>query len=479
MSFLLGSIFLASVSKSQSQDSIAPLGQEWTLQQCVNYAWTHNLQVKQAALTLNIAKNNFTASKGNLLPSVNGLASHTYNFGRTIDPFTNTFATSEVLSEDFYLQASFTIFGGLQNLNTVKQNEAAFKASGYDLQANKNTLALSIASGYLQVLLDRELLQQARDQHEVTIQQVEKTQKLVDAGSLAKGNLYDVQAQEANDEVNIINTENQLNMAMLGLAQQLDIDSIQLFKIAKPEITISDNPAINSPDLIYSQALTNQPDIFSSRLKWESAEDGRKAAAGALYPKLSVSATLGTGYSGLNKEIVNSTIQGYQVIGFASSQSATPIPIYIPNEVYSYKLTPFSNQLTDNFNKSIGFRLSIPIFNGLQTNMAYKNAKLNAMNAEYNYETTRMNLRKSVQQAYADAEGALKKYYATQKSVESLKEAYNYTRARYDAGAATSLDYNTAKNNLAKAESDLVQAKYTYVFKLKVLDYYEGKPLKL
>ncbi len=479
LSFLLGSIFLASVSKSQSQDSIAPLGQEWTLQQCVNYAWTHNLQVKQAALTLNIAKNNFTASKGNLLPSVNGLASHTYNFGRTIDPFTNTFATSEVLSEDFYLQASFTIFGGLQNLNTVKQNEAAFKASGYDLQANKNTLALSIASGYLQVLLDRELLQQARDQHEVTIQQVEKTQKLVDAGSLAKGNLYDVQAQEANDEVNIINTENQLNMAMLGLAQQLDIDSIQLFKIAKPEITISDNPAINSPDLIYSQALTNQPDIFSSRLKWESAEDGRKAAAGALYPKLSVSATLGTGYSGLNKEIVNSTIQGYQVIGFASSQSATPIPIYIPNEVYSYKLTPFSNQLTDNFNKSIGFRLSIPIFNGLQTNMAYKNAKLNAMNAEYNYETTRMNLRKSVQQAYADAEGALKKYYATQKSVESLKEAYNYTRARYDAGAATSLDYNTAKNNLAKAESDLVQAKYTYVFKLKVLDYYEGKPLKL
>jgi outer membrane protein len=475
--FLFSFVFLAALSKGQNRDSIAPLGQEWTLQQCVNYAWTHNLQVKQADLARKIARNNYTASKGNLLPSVNGFASHTYNFGRTIDPFTNTFANSEVLSEDFYLQASFTIFGGLQNLNTVKQNEAAYEASGYDLQANKNTLALSIASGYLQILLNRELLQEAKDQHEVTAQQVEKTQKLVDAGSLAKGNLYDVQAQEANDEVNIVNAENQLDIAMLSLAQLLDIDSVQLFKIAVPQITIPDNPAINSPDLIYSQALTNQPDIFSARLKWESSEKARLAAAGALYPKLSLAASLGTGYSGSDENVIT-TVQGVTQIGTVGT-FPNIYPIDIPNEVYSYQLIPFRTQLNDNFNKSFGFRLTIPIFNGLQSNMAFKNAKLNELNAQLNYETTELNLRKNVQQAYADALGSLKKYHATQKSVQSFTEAYNYTRARYDAGAATSLDYNTAKNNLAKAESDLLQAKYTYVFKLKVLDYYEGKPLKL
>lgn len=463
----------------QKADSLPQLGQNWTLEQCINYAWSHNIQVKQAELSKRIAGNNYTTSKATLLPSVNGFASHTYNYGRTIDPFTNTFATREVLSDDFYLSANFTIFGGLQAINTERQNQAAYEASGYDLQANKNTLALNIASGYLQVLLDQELLQEAKDQHDVTTQQVEKTKKLVDAGSLAKGNLFDVQAQEANDEVNMVNSENQLDLAMLGLAQLLDIDSVQLFKIARPEISIPDNPTMHSTDLIYSEALTNQPDIHSAQLKWQSAEKARQAVAGGLYPKLTFVATMGTGYSGSDEEITNATVQGYEVVGFASTTTATPVPLFIPNEVYSSRVIPFNTQLNQNFNKSLGFRLSIPIFNGLQSNMAFKNAKLNELNAYYNFQTADLNLRKNVQQAYADALGSLNKYHATQKSVASFTEAYNYTRARYDAGAATALDYNTSKTNLAKAESDMLQAKYTYVFKLKVLDYYEGKPLKL
>lgn len=458
----------------QKRDSIAPLGQEWTLEQCVNYAWSHNIQVKQADITRQIAKNNYTGSKANLLPTLNGVASNTYDFGRTIDQFTNTFANTEVLTDNFYLSANFTIFGGLQNLNSIKQNQTAYEASGYDLQANKNTLALNIASGYLQVLLDQELLQEAKDQQEVTAQQVDKTKKMVDAGSLAKGNLYDVQAQEANDEVNEVNAENQLNLAMLSLAQLLDIDSVQLFKISKPEINIPENPNINNPDLIYSEALTNQPDIKSAQLKWESAEKGTQYAAGGLYPRLVLAATLGTGYSSQDDNVIP-TLNGVTPIGFTSTGET----VYIPNEVYNYQLLPFRTQLNDNFNRTYGFQLNIPILNGLHSNIVYKNAKLNELNAYYNYQTADLNLRKNVQQAYADAFGALKKYHATQKSVESFKEAYNYTRAKFDAGVATSLDYNTAKTNLAKAESDMLQAKYTYVFKLKVLDYYEGKPLKL
>jgi outer membrane protein len=469
-------IFLIASANGQKKDSIATLGREWTLEQCINYAWGHNLQVKQADLNRKIAKNNYIASKGNVLPTINGQASNTYDYGRTIDQFTNTFATTEILSDNFYLSASFTIFGGLQNLNTIKQNEAAFEASGYDLQANKNTLALSIASGYLTVLLDQELMQEAKDQHEVTAQQVEKIQKLVDAGSLAKGNLYDVQAQEANDEVNMVNAENQLDIAMLSLAQLLDIDSVQLFKIVRPEIAIADNPAVNQPDLIYSEALSNQPDIKSAQLKWESATKGREAAAGALYPKLIFAATVGTGYSSGDESVIpGEIIQTPQVITIGSTTET----IYFPTQEYTYQLIPLKTQLNENFNKTIGFQLNIPILNGLRSNINYKNSKLNELYAYYSYETTELNLRKNVQQAYADAMGALKKYHATQKSEASFKEAYNYIRAKFDAGVSTSLDYNTAKTNLAKAESDMLQAKYTYVFKLKVLDYYEGKPLKL
>lgn len=467
---------LITTANAQKKDSIASLGQEWTLEQCINYAWGHNLQVKQADLNRKIAKNNYNASKANLLPTLNGQASNTYDYGRTIDQFTNTFANAEILSDNFFLSANFTIFGGLQNLNSIKQNETAYEASGYDLQANKNTLALNIASGYLQVLLDQELFQEAKDQQEVTAQQVEKTKKMVDAGSLAKGNLFDVQAQEANDEVNVVNSENQLTIAMLSLAQLLDIDSVQLFKISRPEISIPDNPALNQPDLIYSEALTNQPDIKSAELKWESATKARMVAAGALYPKLIFATTIGTGYSTGDDAIVpGEVVQTPETITIGSSTET----IYFPTQEYSYQLLPLKTQLNENFNKTIGFQLNIPILNGLRSNIGFKNAKLNELNAYYTYETTELNLRKNVQQAYADAVGALKKYHATQKSAESFKEAYNYTRAKFDAGVSTSLDYNTAKTNLAKAESDMLQAKYTYVFKLKVLDYYEGKPLKL
>jgi len=479
---LFALLVLFTAAKCQKVDSAAPpLGMEWTLEQCINYAWGHNISIKQAELNRETQKNNYTASKANLLPTVNGVASNTYDYGRTIDQFTNTFANTEILSDNFYLSANFTIFGGLQNLNTIKQNQTAYEASGYDLQANKNTLALNIASGYLQVLLDQELLLEAKNQNEVTAQQVEKTQKMVDAGSLAKGNLYDVQAQEANDEVNVVNAENQLSIAILSLAQQLDIDSVQLFKIARPEISIPDNPMINNPDLIYSEALTNQPDIKSAQLKWESATSAQKVAAGALYPKLMLAATIGTGYSSGDLAPIPS-FNGYAPAGYAgltSTPDASSVPVWFPNETFNYQLIPFKTQLNDNFNKTIGFQLNIPIFNGLHTNMAYKNAKLNSLNAYYSYETTELNLKKNVQQAYTDALGALKKYYATQKSVESFTEAYNYTRVKFDAGIATALDYNTAKTNLAKAESDMLQAKYTYVFKLKVLDYYEGKPMKL
>ena len=468
-------LMLFATAKGQKPDSVAPaLGQEWTLEQCVNYAWTHNISIKQAELSRETAKNNYTSSKGNLLPTINGVASNTYDYGRTIDQFTNTFANTEVLSDNFYLSANLTIFGGLQNLNTIKQNQTAYEASAYDLQSNQNTLALNVASGYLQVLLDQELLQEAKDQNEVTMQQVEKTQKMVVAGSVAKGNLYDVQAQEANDAVNVVNAENQLDIALLSLAQLLDIDSVQLFKIAHPDLSIPDNPSINNPDLVYSEALTNQPDIKSAELKWESAEKARQVAAGALYPRLVLSATVGTGYSS-GDDAISASINGYAPFGITQNGEL----VYVPNEVYSYQLIPFKTQLNDNFNKTIGFRLTIPILNGLHSNMAYKNAKISALNAYYTYQSTELTLRKNVQQAYADAFGALKKYYATEKSVQSFKEAYDYTRVKFDAGIATSLDYNTAKTNLEKAESDLLQAKYTYIFKLKVLDYYEGKPLKL
>ncbi|MGP8217156.1 MAG: TolC family protein [Bacteroidia bacterium] len=467
-----GAILFCGTINAQN-DSNMVLGQPWSLNQCINYAWKHNLSIKQAEVNRDIAQNNVTSSKANILPSFNGLISNTWNYGRTIDPFTNTFANSQVLSQDFYVSTAFTIWGGEQNVNTVKQNQASYNASRYDVEVSKNNIALNIASGYLQVLLDQELLNEAKSQHEVTLQQVEHTQQMVDAGSLSRSNLLDVQAQEANDEVNEVNAQTQLDLATLGLAQLLDIDSVQLFKIVTPEINIPDNPGIDGPEQVYSKALTTMPDVQSAQLKWQSSEDAKQAAAGALYPKLTFNASAGSGYSGSDDQ--TSVVNESETIGYISG---TPIVVQVPTEEVG-ALIPWSQQFNDNFNKSIGFRLNIPILNGLQSNMAYRNAKLNALNNYYNFETSQIILRKNIQQAYADALGALKKYHATKKSVASFQEAYNYAKTRFDVGMATALDLNTAETNLAKAKSDNLQAKYNYVFKIKVLDYYEGKPLKL
>jgi len=470
---LLAVALLACGIVNAQKDTNLALGQPWPLDYCISYAWQHNLTVKQAQVSSEIAKNNVTGSKGNILPTINGMASNTWNYGRTIDPFTNTFATSQVLSQDFYLSSSFTLFGGEQSVNQLKQNQASYEASKYDVEVNKNNIALNIASGYLQVLLDQELLIEAKNQHEVTLQQVERTQQLVTAGSLSRSNLLDVQAQEANDDVNQVNAQTQLDLAMLGLAQLLDIDSLQLFKIAVPEITIPANPAIDGPEQVYFKALVSMPDIHSAELKWKSAEDAKQAAAGALYPKLTFNATVGTGYSGSDK--TSSTAYNLDTLGYVG---ASPLVAKEPT-ITEGPAVKWADQLNNNFNKSFGFRLNIPILNGLQANVAYRNAKLNALNNYYNYENSELTLRKNIQQAYADALGALRKYHATEKSVASLSEAYNYTKTKFDVGMSTALDYNTAQTNLNKAKSDLLQAKYNYIFKIKVLDYYEGKPLKL
>jgi len=459
---------------AQTGSSAPAIGQPWSMEQCINYAWDHNIQIKQAQLTQQVSKNNVLQSKANLFPTLNGFASHTYNYGLTVNPFTNSFANAEVTADDFALSSSLTLFSGLQNINTIKQNELTYQANTMDVQVSKNNIALSIAQGYLQILLDRELHTEALNQQGVSSAQVERTKKLVDAGSLAKSNLLDVESQEATDEVNVVNTQNQLDLAMLNLSQLLDLDSAQMITIISPEIDIPQNSSLSDPEKVYSKALTTQPDVQSAQLKWESAERSTAVSRGALYPKLSLTASIGTGYSTQNSEV-----SGQKTTIDTIYTTVPGVDVLFPNSSYITRLVPYGKQLSNNANESFGFRLTIPIFNGLQANIAAQNAKLNEQNAYYTYQLSQLNLRKTIQQAYADALAALNNYHAEEKSVAALRESFSYAQTKFDVGMVTALDYNTAKTNLAKAESDLSQAKYNYVFKAKVLDFYEGKPLKL
>ncbi|MFA6924987.1 MAG: TolC family protein [Bacteroidales bacterium] len=450
----------------------------WSLQKCVDYALQNNINVKQQELNTKLSKSTLTQSYFSTLPTVNGSASHSYNYGKTIDRFTNLFATNEVLSQNFYLSSDITIFNGFQTYNTIRKNKTDYEASTFDLEKMKNDISLSIVSAYLAILYNEELYEQAKSQLEITKQQVELTGKLVDAGKLAKGNLLQIQAQAASEELQVTNAKNQLALSNLNLQQMLDLEPSANFKIEKPVVELPAEISVKAePDKIFSEAVKIQPEIKSAELKVQSSQYNLFITKGMRSPSLSLRGAIGTGYSGASKTFKEYQYGSFDTIGYTFDVNHTPIISAIPSYTPIYENTPYKKQISDNINKSFGFYLTIPIFNGLQVKTNVDRAKINLLNAQYNLQLAKNTLSKSIQQAYADATAALNKYFSTLKSVEALQESYKYIEQKFDVGMVTTTDYNDAKNKVDKANLDLLQAKYDYIFRIKILDFYQGKPL--
>ncbi len=450
----------------------------WSIQKCIEYALENNISVKQNELNADLAKENYNQSIANLLPSLNAGASHSYNWGQRIDPFTNQFATNRVRSNNFFLGSQVTLFSGMQLQNTLQQNSLNYLAGKYDVDKMKNDIALNVATSYLNVLFAEELLTVAKNQKQITETQVSRTQKLVDAGSVSQGSLLDLEAQLAADELQIINYENQLNMANLTLVQLMNLDKPQGFQIMRPLVELPADPTLAStPEQIYQFAVNNQPVIKSAETKILSADRGVKIAKGTSYPSITMSGSIGTGYSGLSKKVVGYEYGTPSIIGY----TADTVAVYsiASSVVPILEKTPFGEQFKDNINKNLGFNMNIPIFNGWQSHNSISRAKISRQNAELTLELNKQNLQKTIEQAFLDAQSALKQYYATKKSVDALENAFSYSEKRFDVGALNGTDYNTAKNKLSNAQADLLRNKYNFIFKSKVLDFYMGKPITL
>ncbi|MCB0430558.1 MAG: TolC family protein [Flavobacteriales bacterium] len=446
----------------------------WTLQQCIDQALKNNLQLRQGELNAGLSENNLLQSKISLLPTLNGNASQSYNFGRTVDPFTNSFITDRVRSNSFSLSSSVTLFSGFQNINNVQKAKYTHLADQADLEKNRNDIVLAVVNGYLQVLFAQELLSTASDQVSYSEKQLERTRNLVGAGALAKGNELDMEAQLALDQLAEVNARNQLDMAYLNLAQWLELPSTDGFSIEKPQLDV-DNvaPILENPTVLSEKAAQTLPEIAAAEYRTKGAEKSLAMARGAQSPTLSVSASYGSGYSDARQQLKDITLTGVDTIGYTSGGQEVLVPSYSS----TYEITPFSDQIDQNFSKAIGFYLSIPILNGWRTRTAVGNAKITLEKAHINEEQARNQLRKDVQQAVADATAAYNKFRASQKSTDALQEAFRYTDLKAEQGLVDAVTYIETKNRLAKSRSDLLQAKYDYFFKLKIVDYYAGKPL--
>jgi outer membrane protein len=326
------------------------------------------------------------------------------------------------------------------------------------LNTIRNNISLTVALDYLQILLNKELVASTGNQLSITRQQIEKTKKMVDAGSVARGNLLQIEAQAAQEELQLITLKNQLDISYLNLTQLLELKTPEGFEISIPDIRVDTNSVIDGNiEGIFEAAVGTRPEIKSSEFQLISSEYDLKIARGSRSPQLSFNHSFSTGYSSIRQKLLGiDPVEG---------------PLY---GKYS-----FADQVNDNINYGLGFSLSVPILNGWQVNKNISNSKLMIRNSQMTLEGTKKQLYKNIQQAYADASSSLKKYRASMKAVVSMEESFRYTEQKFNVGMVTPVDYNAAKSQLLSAQSDMAQAKYEFVFKTKVLDFYKGLPLSL
>lgn len=445
----------------------------WTLQECVDHALKNNIQIKQSALNLDLADVSKDQSLATMLPSLNAGASHNYYFGRSVDPTTYQFTTNEIRSNNFSLTSSLSIFEGFQLQNSLKQSKLNYLSAKFDLEKIRNDISLNVVTFYLQVLYNHDLVNQAKEQEDASKVQRDRTKEMENVGAASRGNFLDMEAQFASDELRLVNAQSQYDAAVLSLAQLLELESVTGFSVDTLSFPAPfvDYSALNVSS-IYEAALKTQPDVKSSEFKVESAEKGLSIARGASSPRLTLSGSISSAYSSSGQRAIPSALDTV-LIGFTSSLQ----PVYTLGSHYSYEKTSFKDQIDENLSKSIGFNLVIPLFNGWQTRSGIRRAKIYLQQAQLGNESVRKSLFKSVQQAVNDVASANNRFSAAQRSVDALNESYDFNRQKFDLGMLNTYDFLISKNNFTKAQAEMLQAKYDLIFKLKILDFYMGKPL--
>ncbi len=444
--FLSVLVLAASALPAQTPDK------KWTLEECIEYALENNIDLKQREQTEENQNIELNTSKHSWLPNLNAGLGQNFDFGRSPSK-DGTIVDRNSANSSFNLQLSMPLFDGMQIQNDIAAKKLNLKAATENLNKAKEDLAVNVASYYIQVLYNKEIEKIARLQVELSQEQIERTDALVQAGKVPLSQLYDMKAQAASDEVTLTEARNNVNLALLDLAQSLELEQNgTAFDIANPvmdDALVQYMGSILPPDLIYNEAVMFKPQIREQEYLLESQKKSLKIAQAGYYPKLNLNASYSNGYyryNGGDEETVN---------------------------------IPFSDQLKQNERKTVGFSLSIPIFNRFQVRNSVRTARLGIENRQLLMEDTKKTLYKEIQQAYYNATAAREKYVASDKSVEASKEAFTYSEERYNAGKSTVFEYNEAKTKYAQSLSEQTQAKFNFILRAKILDFYRGTDIKL
>ncbi|MBK9254025.1 MAG: TolC family protein [Saprospiraceae bacterium] len=453
-------------------------GQEfWSLQKCIDYALEKNLQIESSDVAVRLSEIGINQAKHDRYPNLSLNTNVGWNFGRSIDPTRNEFITETFFNNGFTLSSGFTIYNGNRINNTISQSITDKKAAERDLDQVKRDIILNVASLYLSVLFEQENFRNAEVQLEQTKTQLSQIERLIEVGNRPENDRLDFESQIALNEQNLVNASNNFTMAILRLKQLLRLDPNTPFRPINPgNILVETDPDLVSFDELYLAALKSQPSVAASELRLQSAALGEKIAASAFYPTLGGRVSMNTNFS--NK--------GIRLLGYETRQieqtvtvNGTPVVIGSEQQVPILEQSPYAAQIDNNRSYGVGVGLSIPIYNNNLARNAVQRAKLGVINADLNLTQQKENLKITVGQAHADAKAAKARLNAANKSLMAQNNLYDNAQKRFDNGTQNTFELVRIKSLVESAEINALIAKYDYLFRLKVLDFYLGKPLKL
>ncbi|HLU80741.1 MAG TPA: TolC family protein [Flavobacteriaceae bacterium] len=452
--------------------------QAWTLQECIEHAMEHNISIKQSELDLEMTEIDKNMAIGNYLPGINGFATNSWNTGLTQNVTTGVLQNQTTRNFSAGVTLDLTLFSGLRNLRQLQRAKLSGLAAQYSLEQMQDDIALFVANSYLQVLVNKETLKVLEEQHLVTLDQLDRTQKLVDQGVAPQGDLLQIKALSAEEEQQIITAENAVHLSLVSLAQTLLIEDYENFDIAEREYEVRPNAIMSrSVDEIIKFAMEERAEVKIAEKNVELAQKDVQISRAAYYPTLSGFFNYNTRESGAERITQGEIDPDFpsRPIGYVESTGEV---VVAPNfKVNTLPPLPFFEQLYMFDGISYGFQLNVPIFNGLSTRNTVKRQKVNVMRAEYQLEQAKLDLESNVYQAFVDAKGAAKAYDAAKVALEAQQLAFKYAQERYDVGLTNAFELRQAQFELTNSESKLIQAKYDYIFKVKVLELYFGVPV--
>jgi outer membrane protein len=453
----------------------------WSLKDCIDKAIRENVQLNISRRSNDANAVNLAQAKYAQYPSLNGSGNQVFNFGRSLDPGSYTYVNRNISSNSFGLSSSVVLFEGLQLVSSLKADKLNFEAGKLDIETFKNNISLNVAGAYLQILLDFESIGNAANTIETDKQQIDITNVKVTAGAIPELSLYQIKAQLAADKLNLANAQNQLAVDKLTLKQLMNMPDSIAFDIEKP--VLRDPPSyidstIASPEL-YAQSVGRQPQVQSSEKKLQASMFAVQAAKGSLYPRLLLGANITTAYSDARTRLNEQVVLQNRAIGYLQGNPDQLVYGEVPYTSISKSNYPFFSQLGDNLSESIPITLSIPIFNNYTAKANVQQALINRDIARLNDQYTRDQFRKTVEQSYTDLLSANKQYLAALESFRAEEEALDIMNVKYKGGSASASDLILERNRFTSSQSAVLQSKYQYIFKQKVLDFYLGKPFSL